>query len=87
MDRELTSISEYIATELAAAKIRIEKGKADVTTYVEALPANLKKFGKEAAAEMQDKFEQLNDSVISKQDELIDTLASSYKASLKKWTA
>ena len=84
MDKALTSISEYIATELAAAVKRIEQGKAEVKRYVKALPANLKKYGEEAASEMEDKFAQLNDSVISKQDELIDTLANSYKAGLEE---
>jgi len=84
MDKALTAISEYIATELAKAVNRIEQGKKDVKSYVKALPANLKKYGEEAASEMEDKFAQLNDSVISKQDELIDTLATSYKAGLEE---
>ncbi|MES2555158.1 MAG: DUF4157 domain-containing protein [Bacteroidota bacterium] len=84
MDEFITKIAEYVAHELNRAKQRIEKGKQEVTDYVDSLPKNLKKFGKEAADEIQDKFADLQNDVNSKQEELVDTLAQEYVASLEE---
>ena len=45
---------------------------------MKSLPADLKKVGAEASKEINDKFEQLEDDVNSKQDAVVDTLASKY---------
>ena len=84
MDYAITQIAEHVAKELNRAKQRIEDGKQEVTDYVESLPKNLKKFGKEAADEIQDKFADLQNDVNSKQEELVDTLAQEYVASLEE---
>ena len=84
MDEFITKIAEYVAHELNRAKQRIEKGKQEVTDYVDSLPKNLKKFGKEAADEIQEKFADLQNDVNSKQEALVDTLAQEYVASLQE---
>ena len=45
---------------------------------MKSLPANLQKFGAEASKEIADKFEQLEEDVKSKQDAVVDTLATKY---------
>ncbi|NVK65036.1 MAG: hypothetical protein HWE22_10640 [Flavobacteriales bacterium] len=82
MEAEITKIAEIVARKLNEAKRRVETGKKEVTDYVNALPANLKTIGKDAAQDIQDKFDELSEDVDSKQDDLIETLASEYKASL-----
>ncbi|XOV67678.1 MAG: hypothetical protein ACFHU9_00640 [Fluviicola sp.] len=62
----------------------IQDGKQEVTDYVENLPKDLKKFGKEAAEEIQDKFDELSEDVNSKQDLLVDMLAEEYVAALNE---
>ncbi len=84
MDEEITKIATHVATELNRATERIQKGKQDVKIYVEELPTNLKKFGTEAAEEIQEKFDSLQDDVNSKQEELVDTLAQEYVAALEE---
>ncbi len=84
MDRALTVISNYIGQRLTEAKHRIERGKQEVTDYVEELPENLQSIGEEASEDIQDKFDQLTDDVNAKQDELIDSLAQQYNESLSE---
>lgn len=83
MDVELTAMARHIANELNRAKKRIELGRKEVKDYVKKLPKNLKKFGEEAASEIQDKFSDLQDSVNDKQGELVETIAQKYKESLE----
>ena len=78
MDGAITVIANIVATELTNAKNRIEIGKQKVTDYVNELPTNQKKFGEEAASDIQDKFDSLKDDVNSKQDSLVDSLAQQY---------
>ena len=84
MDIEITKIAKVVATELNRATQRIEDGKQEVTTYVEELPSNLKKFGKEAASDIRDKFDELSEEVNSKEEDLVDMLAEEYVASLEE---
>lgn len=82
MDKVITKVAEYVASKLTEAKKRVATGKQEVQEYVTSLPQNLQKLGKEAAAEINDKFDELEDSVNSKQDELIDSLAEQYMEGL-----
>jgi hypothetical protein len=78
MDRYIDEIAGHVTTQLNAAKARIAKGKKDVQTYVNSLSPSLRKIGKEAIANIQSKFNALEDSVNSKKDALIDVLAKKY---------
>ncbi len=84
MDKLVTKIANRVAKDLTAAKQRVEDGKQSVTDYVEGLDPKLKQVGKEAAAEINDKFEELNEDVSSKQDDLVDMIAEEYVASLEE---
>ncbi|WP_452602798.1 eCIS core domain-containing protein [Pontimicrobium sp. MEBiC06410] len=82
MDKVITKVAEYVATKLTEAKTRVTTGKQEVQEYVASLPKNLQKLGKEAAEDINDKFDELEDSVNSKQDELVDSLAEQYMEGL-----
>lgn len=84
MDAELTLISQHVAQKLTEAKNRITLGKQQVADYVKALPESLQSIGKEAAGNIQNKFNELEENVNSKQDELIDSLATQYTQSLQE---
>jgi hypothetical protein len=78
MDKYIDEIATHVTTQLNAAKTRIAKGKKDVQTYVDSLSPSLRKIGKDAIAEIQSKFNALEESVNSKKDALIDVLAKKY---------
>lgn len=78
MDRYIDDIATLVTNQLNAAKARIAKGKKEVQTYVNSLSPSLRKIGKEAIAEIQNKFNALEESVNSKKDALIDVLAKKY---------
>jgi len=83
MDVALTSIAQFVAQKLTEAKTRIALGKKEVSDYVAALPESLQNIGKQAADGIQNQFDELENSVDSKQDDLIDALAQQYVKSLK----
>ena len=78
MDRYIDDIAAHVTHELNAAKTRIAKGKKEVQAYVNSLSPSLRKIGKDAIAEIQSKFNALEESVNSKKDALIDVLAKKY---------
>lgn len=78
MDHHIDKIATHVTDQLNAAKAKIAKGKKDVQTYVNSLSPSLRKIGKEAIAEIQNKFNALEESVNSKKDALIDVLAKKY---------
>lgn len=83
MDVVITDIANIVATELKRAKDRVNEGKQEVQDYVTSLPENLQQIGSDAAEEISSKFDELEESVNSKQEELIDNLAEAYVAGLE----
>lgn len=82
MDSELTSIAEYIAQKLTEAKTKITEGKQQIADYVASQPQELQDIAEEAAGTIQSRFDDLENAVNSKQDELIESLAQQYQKSL-----
>ena len=78
MDTVISRVADIVGNDLMAAKKRIAAGKTEIASYVKSLPAGLQKVGAEASKEIADKFEQLEDDVNSKQEAVVDTLASKY---------
>lgn len=78
----IDAIAEIVANKLNKAKTEIAKGKKGIKSYVDGLPGHLKKVGTKAQSDIQDKFDELEDTVSSKEEELIDSLAEQYKASV-----
>ncbi|MFP4124412.1 phage tail protein [Coleofasciculus sp.] len=84
MDIALTDIANYVAEKLNEAKERINQGKQEIQEYVAGLPDNLRQVGEDAAQNIQSQFDQLEESVNNKQNELIDSLAQQYSTSLQE---
>ena len=84
MDVTLTDIANLVAERLNEAKQKITEGRQKVEEYVASLPTSLQQIGQQAAQEIQTKFDELEDTVNSKQDELIDSLAQRYSESLQE---
>ncbi|MEQ8962074.1 MAG: hypothetical protein RLP02_29805, partial [Coleofasciculus sp. C2-GNP5-27] len=84
MDIALTDIANYVAEKLNEAKERINQGKQEIQEYVAGLPDSLRQVGEDAAQNIQSQFDQLEESVNNKQNELIDSLAQQYSTSLQE---
>jgi hypothetical protein len=78
MDKVIERVANIVGTDLMAAKTRIAAGRNEIAAYVKSLPKDLKKVGSEASKEIGERFSQLESEVDSKQESLIDTLASKY---------
>ena len=83
MDKVISEVADIVGKALNAAKSRIAQGKSEIATYVKSLPKDLQKVGSEASKEIGEKFEQLENEVQSKQEAVVDTLATKYVASRK----
>jgi hypothetical protein len=83
MDGVISKVADIVGNDLTAAKKRIASGRAEITTYVRSLPNDLKKVGSEASQEINDKFEQLESDVDSKQESLVESLATKYTEARK----
>ncbi|WP_216639957.1 hypothetical protein [Arthrobacter sp. QXT-31] len=78
MDTVISHVADIVGGDLAAAKQRIAKGRAEIAAYVKSLPAGLQKVGAEATKEIGDKFSQLESDVNAKQESVVDALATKY---------
>jgi hypothetical protein len=82
MQQVISSIADIIGTELGRAKDRIARGRAELKAEVDKLPADLKKFGQEAAKDFTEKFDGLEADVNAKSDQLVQDLAQKYTQAL-----
>lgn len=78
MNGVISRIADIVGKALTGAKQRIAKGRAEISTYVAGLPADLQKVGAEATKEIGDKFEALEGEVNAKQESVVDALATKY---------
>jgi hypothetical protein len=78
MDGVISRVADIVGTDLTAAKTRIATGKAEIAAYVKTLSPDLQKVGAEASKEIGEKFKELENDVNSKQDSVVDTLATKY---------
>ncbi|MHC5753793.1 MAG: eCIS core domain-containing protein [Nostoc sp.] len=83
MDGVINKVVAIISKGLTQAKAEIANGKQEIQNYISQLPQDLKGVGQQPAADIDSKFEELQQSVDDKQDELIDTLAQKYKENLE----
>lgn len=83
MDGVISRVADIVGGDLTAAKARIAAGRNEIATYVKSLPADLQKVGSEASKEIGEKFSELESDVDSKQDALVETLATKYSEARK----
>ncbi|MFI0943779.1 hypothetical protein [Streptomyces sp. NPDC021020] len=84
MQSVISSVADTIGTDLGAAKSRIAKGRSDLAAEVKKLPADLRKFGQDAAKDFAGKFDDLESDVDDKSKQLVQTLATKYTQALHK---
>ncbi|MFF5126102.1 hypothetical protein ACFY41_04080 [Streptomyces syringium] len=84
MQDVISGIADTIGAELGAAKARIAKGRAELKAEVDRLPADLRQFGEEAAADFAGKFDDLESEVNEKSQQLVQELATKYTQALNK---
>ncbi|AGP52672.1 hypothetical protein M271_05225 [Streptomyces rapamycinicus NRRL 5491] len=82
MQGVISSIADTIGTELGKAKARIAKGRGELKAEVDKLPADLKKYGQDAAKDFAGKFDDLESEVNDKSKQLVQTLAQKYTQAL-----
>ncbi|MFD0043771.1 hypothetical protein ACFVGV_01150 [Pseudarthrobacter scleromae] len=78
MNGVISRVADIVGRALTGAKQRIARGRAEISTYVAGLPADLQKVGAEATKEIGDKFEALEGEVNAKQESVLDALATKY---------
>ncbi|WP_425348280.1 phage tail protein, partial [Streptomyces palmae] len=84
MQGVISSIADTIGVELGKAKARIATGRNELKAEVDKLPADLKKFGQEAAKDFAGKFDDLDSQVNEKSQQLVQDLATKYTQALNK---
>ena len=82
MDSVINNVVAIIARTLSEAKAEVANGKKEIQVYVTRLPSDLRKVGDQAAAEIQDKFSELETSIDAKSNDLVDRLANKYNENL-----
>jgi len=83
MDAVIDNIVALIGRKLTEAKAAIADAKQEIQSYVAGLAPNLQQVGQAAAQNIQSQFDQLEQDVNGKQDELIDKLANQYNEQLQ----
>ncbi|WP_233518372.1 phage tail protein [Streptomyces corynorhini] len=82
MQTVISTVADMIGTELGRAKARITVGRNELKAEVDRLPADLKQFGEEAAADFAGKFDDLESEVNDKSTQLVQDLAQKYTEAL-----
>ena len=83
MDAVIDGVVTIIASTIAQAKNAVARGRAEMQDYVNQLPVELRQVGQDAAAEIQESFDQLELQVDQSQQAIIDQLAQSYAQHLQ----
>jgi competence ComEA-like helix-hairpin-helix protein len=83
MDGVIERVATIVGGYLTKAKKRIAAGKAEMSAYVKSLPADLRKVGSQASAEIGERFSQLESDVNNKQQAMVDSLATKYTEARK----
>jgi hypothetical protein len=80
----ISNVADLIGRELDAAKARVEKGRAQIKSFIASQPPALQKLAGAAAKDVTGKFDQLDADVDAKQQSLVDDLASKYSEARDK---
>lgn len=84
LDDLVVRVAGMVESRLKKAKDRIDEGQREIENYVSTLEGDLKKFGENTAAEVNQRFDQLRQSVDDKRKELASSLAQRYKDAVDK---
>ena len=84
MDVVIDEVATLVETGLNEAKDMIAAGRQEIKTYVEGLDKGLQDIGKQAAADIDSRFDELSQSLDEKNNQLIDSLSKKYVDNLNK---
>jgi len=79
MNRLVVKVAGIVDTRLKDAKNEIDRGQQEVKSYVAGLPKDLQKVGKEAEEALNDRFDELRQSIEDKKNDLAQSIAARYK--------
>jgi hypothetical protein len=82
--KSISNIGGIVEKGLTAAQAEVNQGREKVNAYVQTLPKDLQEIGVQAAADVQTKFDQLEQSITDKQNQLLEDLTKKYQSSLKE---
>ena len=84
MDAVIVRVANLVEQRLREAKALVAAGQAEIKTYVESLPKNLKSVGQSAQKEVADRFKELERGIEEKKGQLAQQLAQKYKEAFDK---
>lgn len=84
MNKVIGEVAKIVESGLNGAKAIITKGRKSITDYVDGLPEDLKKIGKNAEEKIEGEFDSLEQNVDDKQTQLVESLAKKYVDNLNK---
>lgn len=83
MKSSINDIATLVESGLLEAKARIASGKKQVEDYVQSQPKELQQIAKQAAGKIGAQFDQLEQGVNDKQNQIVDGLVARYQENLK----
>ena len=78
VEETIDKVAAFVGVKLAAAKLRATQGRAEADAEVAKLPADLQGIGREARAQVEVTFQQLDEVIDSRRDALVDKLSQAY---------
>jgi len=84
MDRVVVRVADLVETRLREAKNEVAKGQAEIQKYVDGQPKELKSVAMAAQKDVAGRFEELQQSIDDKKNQLAQQLAQKYKEAFDK---
>ncbi|HEU4326217.1 MAG TPA: DUF4157 domain-containing protein [Roseiflexaceae bacterium] len=84
MDVVLGRVADVVGDHLTRAKARIAQGRKQIEDFIAKQPADLREVAQEIANDALGKFDELEQTVDAKQQELVDKLAEQYTSKLQE---
>ncbi|GEM46026.1 phage tail protein [Deinococcus cellulosilyticus] len=72
-------VGHFVDSRIKAAKAEIQRGQAEIQTYVQSLPADLQSVGQNAQKDMESRFSEMQQNIDSQAQELAQKLAERYQ--------
>ena len=82
--RAIDEVATLVESQLAAAKQRVARGRAEVDAYVAGLDEGLQAAGEEARQQVSADFDALESSVDERRDRLVERLTQQYRDSYQR---
>ncbi|GAB4199728.1 MAG: hypothetical protein OHK0022_20210 [Roseiflexaceae bacterium] len=81
MEVVLDQVADIVADHLGRARQRVQQGRDEIQAFVDSQPEELRQIAAQAASDAQTQFDSLEQTIDTKQNQVIDSLAQQYIAS------